>query len=86
MQNKKILLPVQVERAGQLPNVPLLCLLSFFLFGLQGNCRPSDDEITKQTWLEPEQRPRKRVPKRSVHGKQPPRGESKTYLHQDDQP
>ncbi len=30
---------------------------------------PSDDQGTERTWFEPEQRPRKRVPKRSVHGK-----------------
>ncbi|KAA6422959.1 MAG: hypothetical protein FRX49_06948 [Trebouxia sp. A1-2] len=33
-----------------------------------------------QTWFEPEQRPRKRVPKQSVHGEQSPQGASKTFL------
>jgi len=44
----------------------------FFLFlGYRGILHPaSDDEDTERTWVEPEQRPRKRVLKRSVHGKQ----------------
>ncbi|KAA6412936.1 MAG: hypothetical protein FRX49_13768 [Trebouxia sp. A1-2] len=47
---------------------------------------PPDDGGTERTWSEPEQRPRKRAPKRSVHGKQSPQGASKTFWRQDDQP
>ncbi len=35
------------------------------------------DEGTERTWFEPEQRPRKRVPKQSVHGKHPREGQAK---------
>ena len=59
----------------------------FFFFCYRGIVHPpSDDEGTERTWVEPEQRPRKRVPKRSVHGKQSPQGASKTFWRQDDQP
>ena len=45
-----------------------LCIFSFFL-GYRGIVHPpSADEGTERTWFEPEQRPRKRVRKRSVHG------------------
>ena len=68
----------------------LYCMSIMFSFVLGGFRRivhpPSDDEGAEQTWFEPEQRPRKRVPKRSVHGKQFPRGASKTFWRQDDQP
>ncbi|KAA6424459.1 MAG: hypothetical protein FRX49_05671 [Trebouxia sp. A1-2] len=47
---------------------------------------PPDDGGTERTWSEPEQRPRQRAPKRSVHGKQSPQGASKTFWRQDDQP
>ena len=51
----------------------LLFFFFFFFLGYRGIVHPpSDDEGTERTWLEPEQRPRKRVPKRSVHGKQSP--------------
>ena len=54
-----------------------LTFFFFFLFGYRGIVHPpSNDEGTERTWLEPEQRPRKRVPKRSVHGKQSPQGAS----------
>jgi len=44
--------------------------VSFFVVGYRGIVHPpSDDEGTERTWLEPEQRPRKRVSKQSVHGK-----------------
>ena len=47
----------------------------FFFLGYRGIVHPpSDDEGNERTWFEPEQRPRKRVPKRSVHGKQSPQG------------
>jgi len=50
----------------------------FFFLGYRGIVHPpSADEGTERTWFEPEQRPRKRVPKRSVHGKQSPQGASK---------
>ena len=59
----------------------------FFFLGYRGIVHPpSDDEGTERTWFEPEQRPRKHVPKRSVHGKQSPQGASKTFWRQDDQP
>jgi len=59
----------------------------FCLLGYRGIVHPlSDDEGTERTWFEPEQRPRKRVPERSVHGKQSPQGASKTFWRQDDQP
>ena len=59
----------------------------FFFFGYRGIVHPpSNDEGTERTWFEPEQRPRKRVPNRTVHGKQSPRGASKTFWRQDDQP
>ena len=68
----------------------LYCMSIMAFFVLGGFRRivhpPSDDEGTEQTWFEPEQRPRLRVPKRSVHGKQFPRGASKTFWRQDDQP
>ena len=52
-------------------------LFLFFLLGYRGIVHPpSADEGTERTWFEPEQRPRKRVPKRSVHGKQSPQGAS----------
>ena len=53
------------------------CFFLFFL-GYRGIVHPpSDDEGTERTWFEPEQRPRKHVPKRSVHGKQSRQGASK---------
>ena len=56
-------LPCMVQRSA-----------NFFFFsflGYRGIVHPpSDDEGTERTWFEPEQRPRKRVPERSVHGKQ----------------
>ena len=58
----------------------------FFLFfvGYRGIVhRSSDDVGTERTWFEPGQRPRKRVPKRSVHGKQSPQGASRTFWRQD---
>ena len=59
----------------------------FFFLGYRGIVHPpSADEGTERTWFEPEQRPRKRVPKRSVHGKQSPQGASKMSWRQDDQP
>ena len=61
------------------------CLPFFFFFflGYRGIVHPpSDDEGTERTWFEPEQRPRKRVPKRSVHGKQSPQGASKAFWRQ----
>ncbi len=69
---------------------PLLLLVRNVVF-LGGGYRgivhpPSDDEGTERTWFESEQRPRKRVSKRSVHGEQSPRGASKTFWRQDDQP
>jgi len=57
----------------------------FFFLGYRGIVHPpSADEGTKRTWFEPEQRPRKRVPKRLVHGKQSPQGASKMSWRQDD--
>jgi len=45
--------------------------LFFFFLGYRGIVHPpSDDEGTERIWFEHEQRPRKRVPKRSVYGKQ----------------
>ena len=39
----------------------------FFFLGYKGIVHPpSADEGTERTWFEPEQRPRKRVPKRSM--------------------
>ncbi len=59
----------------------------FFFLGYRGVVHPmSDDEGTERTWFEPEERPKKRVPERSVHGKQSPQGASKTFWRQDDQP
>ena len=61
----------------------------FFLFlkGYRGIVHPpSGDEGNQRTWFEPEQRPSKRVPKRSVHGKQSPQGASKRFCRRDDQP
>jgi len=59
----------------------------FFFLGYRGIVHPpSADEGTERTWFEPEQRPRKRVPKRSVHGKQSLQGASKMSWRQDDQP
>ncbi len=59
----------------------------FFFLGYRGIVHPpSADEGTERIWFEPEQRPRKRVPKRSVHGKQSPQGASKMSWRQDDQP
>ena len=47
----------------------------FFFVGYKGIAHPpSDDEGTERTWFGPKQRTRKRVRKRSVHGKQSPRG------------
>ncbi len=47
----------------------------FSLLGYRGIVHPpSDVGGTERTWFEPEQRPRKRVPTRSVHGKQSPPG------------
>jgi len=67
--------------------VMLFLIFFFFLLVYRGIVHPpSDDEGTERTWFEPEQRPRKRVPKRSVHGKQSPLGASKTSWRQDDQP
>ena len=43
--------------------------LPFFL-GYRGIVHPPSEEGTERTWFEPEQRPRKRVPKRSVDSKQ----------------
>ncbi len=44
-----------------------LIFFNFFLLGYKGIVHPpSADEGTEQTWFEPEQRPRKRVPKRSL--------------------
>ena len=66
-----------------------LCFFFFFfcLLGYRGSVHPpSADEGTERTWFEPEQQPRKRVPKRSVHGKQSPQGASKMSWRQDDQP
>jgi len=47
-------------------NEHLLAVFFFFFFlGYRGIVHPpSDDEGTERTWFEPEQRPRKRVPKR----------------------
>ena len=45
------------------------CHTAFFL-GYRGIVHPPSEEGTERTWFEPEQRPRKRVPKRSVDGKQ----------------
>ena len=59
----------------------------FFFLGYREIVHPpSADEGTERTWFEPEQRPRKRVPKRSVHGKQSPQDASKMSWRQDDQP
>ena len=59
----------------------------FFSLGYRGIVHPpSDDEGTERTWFEPEQLPRERLPKQSVHGKQSPQGASKTFWRQDDQP
>ena len=73
------------------PLSPLLYVLAaqpfffFFFLGYMGIVHPpSADEGTKRTWFEPEQRPRKRVPKRLVHGKQSPQGASKMSWRQDD--
>ena len=67
------------------PQPPALFFLFCFLLGYRGIVHPpSADEGTERTWFEPEQRPRKRVPKRSVHGKQFPQGASKTSWRQDD--
>jgi hypothetical protein len=53
-----------------LPQSGRFFFFSFFL-GYRGIVHSLlDDEGTERTWFEPEQRPRKRVPKRSVHGKQ----------------
>ncbi len=53
--------------------LPTFFFSFFFLLGYRGIVYPpSADEGTERTWFEPEQRPRKRVPKRSVHGKQSP--------------
>ncbi len=58
--------------------------LSFF-FGCRGIVHPpSDDEDTERTCVEPEQRPRKRVPKRSVHGKQFPQEAREHECHTSD--
>ena len=66
---------------------PIFFFFFFFLWGYRGVIHPPlHDEGTEQIWFEPEQRPRKRVSKRSVHGKQSPRGASKTFWRQDDQP
>ncbi len=50
------------------------CLFFFFLLfflGYRGIVHPpSDDGGTERTWFEPEHRPKKILPKRSVHGKQ----------------
>jgi len=54
----------------------------FFYFNRGIVHPPSVDEGTERTWFEPEQRPRKRVPKRSVHGKQSPQGASKMSWRQ----
>jgi len=52
----------------------------YFFLGYRGVVHPpSDDEGTERTWFEPKQRPRKRVPKRSVHGKPSPQGASKIF-------
>ena len=51
--------------------IAVLIVFFFFFLGYRGIVHPpSDNEGTERTWFEPEQRPRKRVPKRSVHGKQ----------------
>jgi len=60
------------------------CFVFFWVTGELSTLR--HDEGTERTWFEPEQRPRKRVPKRSVHGKQSPQGASKMSWRQDDQP
>ncbi len=66
--------------------VCFLFFLCFFFLNYRGIVHPpSDDEGTERTWLEPEQRPRKRVPKRSVQCKRFPRGAIKTSWRQDDQ-
>ena len=69
---------------SRLPQMPwgLTSVFCFFLCFLFFNYRgivhpPSDDEGTERTWLEPGRRPRKRVPKRSVHGKHSREGPSK---------
>ena len=69
-------------KCGTAPSCPQACLHNFkFIFlGYRGIVYPpADDAGTERTWFEPKQRPRKRVPKLSVHGKQSPRGASKTY-------
>ena len=76
----------------QLNNPTRACLFFFFFFffffwDYRGIAHPlSIDDGTERTWFEPEQQPRKRVPRRSVHGNQSPQGASKTFWRQDDQP
>ncbi len=49
-----------------IPFAGLSFLSFFFFFSFRGIVHPpSDDEGTERNWIEPEQRPRKRVPKRS---------------------
>ena len=61
-----------------------VCFFCFFPFLVTGTLSPlrqmHHQDGTQCTWFEPEQRPRKRVPKRSVHGKQTPQAASKTSL------
>ena len=67
-------------------NEYIFFIFFYFFLGCRGTVHPpSADEGTERTWFEPEQRPRKHVPKRSVHGKQSPQGASKMSWRQDDQ-
>ena len=58
-------------------------LTFFFCLGRRERVYPSsNDEGTERTWLEPEQRARTRVPKRSVHAINPrKRPGAKTTRH-----
>ena len=53
---------IHVDVVSSLLYACQLCLFNFL--GYRGTVHPpSDDEGTERTWFEPEQRPRKRVPK-----------------------
>ena len=86
-KNRKILAPAQTPHSQTHWESQQFLPIFFFFFGFRGIVHPpSDDEGTERTWFEPEQRPRKRVPKQSVHGKQSPQEASKMSWRQDDQP
>ena len=78
---------LEFRKGCRVSYAPSFFFFFFFFLGYRGIVHPpSDDEGTERTWFEPEQRPRKLVPKRSVHGRQSPQGASKTFWRQDDQP